>query len=258
MKRRDEVLVGILMTITLVIGILGALWLARGGLSAGYPLHTRFAWGAGLKQGGPVLLAGVSVGYVDDVQLRNDGYLDVTFRVENRYRIPEGSVATVVPVGIFGDVAVALTPARVTEQHYQPGDTIPTGASPPGLTELVARMDTIGRSMSDVTQAIEFQLVQEGGLADLRSTIALTNQLVMRLNTIAAEQARELSATTAALRRTASAIDSAAVDSTMRALQASSQNLARMFEELTTTTETLTSIVAKVDTGAGNLGRLVN
>jgi ABC-type transporter Mla subunit MlaD len=69
MKRRDEVLVGIFTTIAVAVGILGALWLARGGLSSGYPLYATFPWAQGLKQGQPVFLAGVTVGYVDRIEL---------------------------------------------------------------------------------------------------------------------------------------------------------------------------------------------
>src|SRR5688572_10229395 len=56
MKRRDEVLVGVLLTVAAVVLVMGTLWLARGGLSSGYPLYTRFAWGLNLKQGQPVRL----------------------------------------------------------------------------------------------------------------------------------------------------------------------------------------------------------
>ena len=80
MKRRNEVSVGIFITVAVIVLVLGTLWLARGKLKAGYPLYTRFAWGQNLKQGQPVLLAGVSVGYVGDVNLRRNGFLDV-FRV---------------------------------------------------------------------------------------------------------------------------------------------------------------------------------
>ena len=62
MKTRDEVLVGLLVTVAIVVTVLGSLWLARGGLSKGYPLYAKFPWGAGLKQGQPVLLVGVNVG----------------------------------------------------------------------------------------------------------------------------------------------------------------------------------------------------
>ena len=75
MKRRDEVLVGVFLTASVIIGLLGTLWLVRGGLSSGYPLHARFAWGQNLKPGQPVLLAGVNVGGVRAVKLRDDGYL---------------------------------------------------------------------------------------------------------------------------------------------------------------------------------------
>ena len=268
MRRRDEVLVGILMTVALVVVIVGTLWLARGGLASGYPLHTQFPWGAGLKQGQPVLLAGVNIGYVDDVQLRTDGWLDVTLRVNEDYAVPDGSTATVVPIGIFGDMAVALTPPeRLVARSgpelpaydaYDVGDTIPAGAPAPGLQDLIVRMDTIARNLTDVTQAVELQLVQGGGLADLRSTLAATNRFVLTLNTVLAEQARELSLATAALRRTASSIDSAMVDSTMRALHATSTNLAALTNELAIASTALTSVLAKVDSGTGTLGQLVN
>jgi phospholipid/cholesterol/gamma-HCH transport system substrate-binding protein len=110
MKRRDEVLVGIFLTVAVAIALLGTLWLVRGGLSSGYPLYARFAWGQNLKPGQPVLLAGVNVGAVADVTLRDDGFLDVVLRVNDDVKVPKNSVASVKPVGIFGDAAIALTP----------------------------------------------------------------------------------------------------------------------------------------------------
>ena len=70
--------------------VLGSLWLARGGLSKGYPLYAKFPWGAGLKQGQPVWLVGVNVGYVDEVELHQDGILVTTLRIQNDYKVPVG------------------------------------------------------------------------------------------------------------------------------------------------------------------------
>ena len=73
MKRRNEVLVGLLTLIAILIGVLGSVWIARGGLSSGYRVYAKFPWSAGLKLGQPVLLGGVTMGFVEDVDLREDG-----------------------------------------------------------------------------------------------------------------------------------------------------------------------------------------
>ena len=148
MKRRDEVTVGILITVAIAVLVLGTLWLVRGGLKNGYPLHTRFGWGQNLKQGQPVLLAGVSVGYVGDVTLRRNGYLDVLLRIDDQFTIPKGSTATVKSVGIFGDVAIALTPPiPVPATSYAEGDTVPPGPPAADFDQIMSRVDSIGTSV---------------------------------------------------------------------------------------------------------------
>ena len=143
MKQRDEVLVGIVATVALVMGFLGALWLARGGLAPGYPLHATFVWGAGLKQGQPVLLAGVTVGYVADVTLRPDGMLVVTMRVRKQYQVPKGTTATIEPNGFFGDMLVALHPSTPTTETFAIGDTVPPGLSSPSVGAVLSRVDSL-------------------------------------------------------------------------------------------------------------------
>jgi phospholipid/cholesterol/gamma-HCH transport system substrate-binding protein len=260
MKRRDEVLVGILITIALAVAVTGTLWLARRGLGADYyPLHTRMEWGAGLKQGQPVLLAGIQVGFVDQVELRQEGYLDVTLEIEEKYKVPDGSQAGMTDVSLFGDKAVRLTPPRRFSRGFvEPGDTIPAEPAAATINALIARADTVSRSLSDVAQAFEIQMVNQGGLLDLRRTIASTNQLIQQLNDIAAEQSRHLNATMMSLRRTASAVDSASVDSTVRNLETTSRNMARLTEQLEQTTTRMNGILARVESGDGTAARLLN
>jgi phospholipid/cholesterol/gamma-HCH transport system substrate-binding protein len=258
MRRRDEVAVGVLITVAIAILVVGALWLARGGLSTGYPLYSRFAWGQSLKQGQPVLLAGVNVGYVSDVKLRRDGYLDVTFRVNGDQTVPKGSLATVRPVGIFGDVAIALTPPLpAPPQNYAPGDTVPAGVPSPDIGQILTRMDSIGQNVQRMTQALDMELVQAGGVKDLRRTIAATTSLSSQLQAIAAEQNRNLTATLAAYRRAATAIDSARIDSTLRSFSATSQNFAKLATSLDSASRQLNLALSKLNTGEGSAGRLL-
>ena len=258
MKTRDEVLVGLVVTVAVVVTVLGSLWLARGGLSKGYPLYAKFPWGAGLKQGQPVLLVGVSAGYVDNVDLHQDGTLVTTLRIQGDYQVPITSRATVVPNGIFGDMAIALTPSRPDPRSFKPGDTVPIGPSTPGIADLTGRADSVMRSINSVTAALEHEMVATGGLRDLRNTIGATNRLVNEFAAIAAEQSRQLSATMASLRRATAAIDPAKVDSTVSNLRTASANMATMSAQLRETSGKLDVILAKVDSGPGSVAKLLN
>ena len=258
MKRRDEFLVGLLTVAGIAIGIMGAVWLSRGGLQQGYPLYAKFPWGAGLKRGQPVLLVGVSAGYVDKVKLFQNGTLVTTLRIDDEYRVPRGSVATVIPAGIFGDKAVALTPERPNPVSYQPGDTIPVGRGTPGIDEITRTADSVTRSIQTITSAMERELIATDALGDLRRTLAGTNRLVAQLSGVVAAQSQQLSATLASLRRTAAAVDPASVDSTVENLQVASANAAALTADLRRTSAELSTVLGKLDRGDGTAGRLLN
>lgn len=256
-KTRDDILVGVVIVLGLLIGIIGSLWLARGGLSKGYPLYAKFAWGAGLKTGAPVWVSGAAVGYVADVQFRPDGTLLTQLRITSDQPIPKPSPATVVPNGIFGDVAVNFTP-RPSGTKYVDGDTVVSGPSAAGIAELTAKADSIATSVNALTTSMNKELVAGGGMADLRQTLAGTNKLIAQLSSIAATQSTQLTATMSSLRRATSAIDSAKIDSTLSNLRAASVNVNSLTLSLDTTGRALNQIVAKVDSGSGSLAKLVN
>jgi phospholipid/cholesterol/gamma-HCH transport system substrate-binding protein len=247
-----------LLTVAAAVAIVGTIWLTRGGLSSGYPLYTRFAWGQNLKQGQPVQLAGVSVGYVDEVNLNDDGFLDVVLRVQDEYKIPRSSTASVVPVGIFGDVAVALQPKGPSRVHYAAGDTVPPGPSPPGIAEILSRVDTIGRRISVITAALEEQLVAGGAFRDVRQTIDAAQQLTLQLNRVASEQSRNLTATMASFRRAADALDPRLIDSTMRNFRTTSANLNALTADLSTTVRRADSLLIGLESGRGTAGKLLS
>jgi phospholipid/cholesterol/gamma-HCH transport system substrate-binding protein len=258
MKTRDEVLVGLLITVAVVVTVLGSLWLARGGLSKGYPLYAKFPWGAGLKQGQPVLLVGVNVGYVDEVDLHQDGTLITTMRIGKHYQVPLTSKAAVIPNGIFGDQAVALTPSKPDPRSFNAGDTVPIGPSTPGIAEITGKADSVMQSLNLITATLQHELVATGGIRDMRNTIGATNRLVAEFASIAAEQSRQLSATMTSLRRATGAIDPVKVDSTVTNLRTASANMAEMSEALKQTSGKLDLIIAKVDSGNGSAAKLLN
>lgn len=265
MRRRDELLVGLLLIVSMTVGVLGTIWLVRGGLTQGYPLYARFPWGAGLKQGQAVQLAGVQVGYVADVVLDPNGTLLAEMRIEDRYGIPVGSEASVVPVGIFGDAAIALIPERPSAQYIAHGDTLVVGAGSPSTAALLARADTIERNVGAITLELEQQLVDSGGIRDIRRTLASTNELVAQthalirqLSGIAETQSRQLSATMATAQRSLAGLDSTVIDSTMRHLQRTGANVEGLSADLRQTTSQLNAVLAQLQGTQGTAGLLLN
>jgi len=271
------------------VGIVGTLYLARRGWTKSYPMFARFDWGQNLKVGQPVYLAGVQVGYVQNVDLNPNGFLDVKMAIDRDRKVPEGSTVTVVSEGLFGDKSVAIKPCRRAEAPVgavepaagakpapptpaEPGaaplcrpgaflaanDTVPTGRSAPTMDDILYSVDSISKSLNDVTKSLRVEFVQNGGIAELRKTIANANALVTQLSGVAATQSKALSATLASLKRSLDAIDSASVDSAVHSLALASKNLSALTASLDQTSVRLNSIMAKVDSGKGTVGLMLN
>lgn len=258
MKRRDEVLVGIVATVALVLAVTGSLLLARGGLAPGYPVYANFDWGAGLRPGQPVLLSGVSVGYVGDVTFRREGTLLVTMRIYKRYQIPRSSTARIVPNGVFGDMMVTITPQEMTDADFAEGDTIPAGPPSVQIGDVLARVDSIGRDVQALTGSLRRDFVDDGGLRELRGTVRNANAMLATITRIAEVQSAELSRTQAALRRVVTAVDSVQVDSTVRALSGAASAMATLAGDLRGTTEQLNAVLGRLEGTEGSAGLLLN
>lgn len=256
MKRRDEVTVGILITVAAIVLVVGLLWLARGGLSSGYPLFARFTWGQNLKPGQAVLLAGVTIGYVSDVELR-EGYLDVEMRINDDFHVPRTAVAEVVPVGIFGDAAIGLKTESASPAKYAAGDTVPTRLATGGLDALTGRADSIMVTVARITRSMEAEFVAGGGMRDLRASVASMNRLLTQMSAIVAEQNRNLTVTMASLRRAAGAVDSAQVAATMTQFRATAASADSLMQRFSSNTTQLQAILARIERGEGTLGKFM-
>jgi phospholipid/cholesterol/gamma-HCH transport system substrate-binding protein len=256
MKRRDEVTVGILITVAAIVLIVGLLWLARGGLSSGYPLFARFTWGQNLKPGQAVLLAGVTIGYVSDVELR-EGYLDVEMRINDDFTVPRTAVAEVVPVGIFGDAAIGLKTERTSPEKYAAGDTVPTRLATGGLDALTGRADSIMVSVGRITRTMESEFVADGGMRDMRASVASMNRLLTQMSAIVAEQNRNLTLTMASLRQAAGAVDSAQVAETMAQFRTTAASADSLMQRFSSNTTQLQAILARIERGEGTLGKFM-
>lgn len=258
MRRRDEVLIGLLTLVALLVLIAGTLWLARGGLSKGYPLYARFDWGAGLKQGQPVLFSGVDVGYVDEVDLLENGGLVTTLRIYKKRRVPGGTVASIEANGIFGDMVIALRAHGPTGTMMQPGDTIPSAPGTAQIGDIIIRFDSLERAFMKLTVDLRTELIDKKGVASFREAAIAAGSMFKKLDSVASVQSAELTRTQESLRHAANAIDSARIDSTLRSFSGAAKNLTSLTDSLKSVGVRMNALLAKAEHGDGSLAKLLN
>lgn len=119
-----------------------------------YTLYAHFETISGLRPGAPVQLAGLKVGYVDDVRFPKDPgqkEIAVSVRVKKKYqnRIREDSVATIETQGLLGDKFVYISMGSEDKPVIPDGGTLPTKDT----TSIFELADKAGAIMDDIGEA---------------------------------------------------------------------------------------------------------
>lgn len=140
MERRGvEVAVGVFALIGLVA--LGYLTIRLGKLEVvgvrGYHVQAAFDSVAGLKKGAVVEIAGVEVGRVTDIGLREYRAV-VTMLIEPGVRLQEDAVVSVKTKGLIGEKYVRISPGG-SERLVGPGGRLRETESPVELEEIIAK-----------------------------------------------------------------------------------------------------------------------
>jgi phospholipid/cholesterol/gamma-HCH transport system substrate-binding protein len=133
-----EVVVGFFLLLGLLA--LGYLAIKLGKMEVvggrGYTVHATFPNIAGLRVGSPVEIAGVDVGWVEGIQLKNYQAV-VAFRINNGVQLPEDSIASVRTKGLIGEQFVRISPGGA-DKDIPPGGEIKETEPPVDIMELIA------------------------------------------------------------------------------------------------------------------------
>jgi phospholipid/cholesterol/gamma-HCH transport system substrate-binding protein len=167
--------------------------------------HANFIDASRLKAGEDVRIAGVQVGSVKSVKLKNDNTVDVKFTLNERYQLYSSSRAVIRYQNLVGDRYMEITSGPGELRKLPAGGTIGTANTQPaldldallgGLRPVVKGLD--GKKVNEITAAmIEALQGQGGALSDLLSntgsfsqTLADRDQLIgdtiTNLNTVLA------------------------------------------------------------------------
>lgn len=167
--------------------------------------HANFTDASRLKAGEDVRIAGVPVGSVKSVKLKNDNTVDVKFTLNERYQLYSSSRAVIRYQNLVGDRYMEITSGPGELRKLPAGGTVVLANTQPaldldallgGLRPVVKGLD--GKKVNEITAAmIEALQGQGGALSDLLSntgsfsqTLADRDQLIgdtiTNLNTVLA------------------------------------------------------------------------
>ena len=253
---KTELQVGLLLVISFFAFVLGVAWIS-GRQPGGDRLVVQALApeAAAVTAGTPITLLGVEVGSVRQVLLRQD-HVAMELVVAFQGQLPRDTRAEIKTSGFLGANVLALIPGMSAE-ILASGDTI-SAVPAPGLNELAGTLgDQAGRVLEQTRRLLSDSLIGDvhsaagslaGGMADVqvlldRQATAL-GELIEALN----QAAQEL----------ATAASSPELDRTLANIDTLTARLAAAGDDLDSSSQSLASILRKVDEGDGTLGKMVN
>lgn len=251
-----ELQVGLLMIVAFLGLVAGIFWISGARLGGNELTLFVKAGNAGqVSEGATVTLRGVPVGSVEEVTLVEDG---VVLRLEASPGSPlaADTRAAIEAAGFLGQVGVSLRPGRARES-LSSGDTIPA-ISAPGLTQLADQLGGEAAEVLDRTQRLMSDSViasVEAGAGAFAGTMGELEAMLTRQSATLERMIESLSGLTSSLDE---ATDGGELERTVQSLDSLTARMAAASAEFQASSASLRSILGKIDSGQGSMGRLVN
>ncbi|WP_019671447.1 MlaD family protein [Eudoraea adriatica] len=219
----------------------------------------------GLQPGTQVSINGFNVGNVNNITFKNgSGNLLVTFSVDSNFEFSKNSVAELYDTGIIGGKGIQINPVFDGAPAARSGDTL-TSNIKPGLTDLlqqklaplqskiegaVSNADSLLINFNDVLDEETKRSLRES-IQGLNVTVQSFQSSAATLNTLLADNKHKLDSSITNI-NTITTNFSALSDSIAQV------GLSNTIRSLETTIGNLDKMLAKIESGEGTLGKLVN
>jgi len=260
------------------------------GLKKGYRVEVAFDNVAGLEKDASVQIAGVEMGKVEAIRLK-DGKALVTLRIDPNVKLERDVKAAIKTHGVLGDKYIELSPGTKGEGYIKPGEQIAIAERSADIDRLLQQFALIAEDVKAVTGALSKVLGGQAGEESIGAIIENTRQLTYNLNQVVLnneanlramlENSRELTGNLNSMvtrndENVTEMIDSLKgasreMEKTFTALSDISEGMKRgegtigqlltdksMADKLNRTMTSLENVAEKIDQGKGTIGKLVN
>lgn len=157
MKLKTEAKIGIIVLATLALVYWGINFLkGKNILKNSEVYYAVFEDIEGLEVSAGVFLKGYKIGQVNEIDFAKESIEDiiVSFSVESRINIPEGSVIELYSTGLLGSKALNLLPSSSPDYH-ELGDTLISGIPQDLMSSLESGIDPVIQNLNRATSRID-------------------------------------------------------------------------------------------------------
>ncbi len=291
MKNSLETRLGIFFALALVVAVVilemvGATDIFK----RGYPVYSIFKNVQELKKGDLVKVAGVEVGRVEDIQL-TDSRAKVTMKIQGRHAIKTDSKAVLKFTGLMGQNFISIEGGTPTAPNVEPGGSL-EAAVQPDLSTLMTKLESVATGVEGLTKSfssenlstllgpvndflrqnstnlsaivsntaqVSYQVAEgKGTIGKLIYDDRLYNEslaTVSSLNVAAGEARTLLTQAQGTINKANSIVDQ---------INSGQGNLGRLikdealYQQATNSMGTLSQILQKINNGQGSVGQLIN
>jgi phospholipid/cholesterol/gamma-HCH transport system substrate-binding protein len=250
MKLNAETKVGIIVFVGIMILTYMSFQVGEFRVSkkSGKSINLIFDSVAGLSKDASVQVAGVEVGKVYDIRLKNGKAL-VNVRIYADIDIDRASKAYIRSVGLLGDKYIDIILGH-SGVYLADGDTLVSPPESEDIGKLVGKLSSIADDFKEVSSSLRNSLGGKEGETSIREIVENFRSLGISLNQLVKQNEAHFS-------RILANIDemSANLNAT---ISANKEDLNQTIHYARSASGSLNNIFKKVDEGQGTLGRLIN
>jgi phospholipid/cholesterol/gamma-HCH transport system substrate-binding protein len=209
-----EALVGLVIVASLIVTVMGTLWLQ--GFTWGLEqreIEAAFEEVGLIRPGNPVKLRGVQVGRVREIVVDPAGdQVRVRFRIDEGLTLPDDPVVVLSPESMFGDWHAEIFPRErypyVTYAEPRDPGVLP-GHALPDISQLTHMADRISENLAVLTERFGIAFSEETA-RNVASLIDNVEDVTERLSEMVSQQAISFTEVTEGVQRAAGEISGAA------------------------------------------------
>ncbi len=218
----------------------------------------------GLTQASTVTINGMVIGKVNNIAIGDDAKIIVELAINSPIAIPKSTVAEIYAPGMLGGKQIALVIDHADNNLAESGDFLKpseklgiidglSGKADPIMTKLDTVLQNVNQLVAGLNKTLDDETRNnlQNSLAELNQTMKNTTQITNGFNRIVNNNEQKINTIVSDFEQTSGNLKE-------MSNQLSEADLKATLDEFQQTAESLNAMMNKIESGQGNLGKLMN